>query len=195
VSRGCWLAFVVCTVWPVPTRAQSAGPSDAVVLVGGLSYGVGDTRFRPEGFMVESAGLAGPRAVPAHERGLAKAAFFGVQFRRRVAIVFDSDNSGAGDSRFSSRFMTIGARYRPASRIWLQGSAGLGALRDHPDSESRALRLRQGLALGAAAGIEILHISFFSVDVHARVSTAAYGELRVTRVAMLLGYNVSLPLP
>jgi hypothetical protein len=194
VSRVCWLAFVVCAVWPLSTRAQSTAPPDAVVLVGGLSYGVGDTRFRPEGFMVESAGLAGPRAVPAHESGLAKAAFFGVQFRRRVAIVFDSDNSGAGDSRFSSRFMTIGARYRPASRIWLQGSAGLGSLRDHPDSESR-LRLRQGLALSAAAGVEILHVSFFSVDLHARVSTAAYGKLRVTRPAILLGYNVSLPLP
>ena len=195
MNRMCRLALAFCAGCPLPARAQNTAPPEPVVLVGGLSFGVGDTRFRPEGFIVESAGLAEPRAVPAHESGLAKTAFFGVQFKRRFAIVFDSDNSGAGDSRFSSRFMTIGARYRPASTIWLEGKAGLGSLRDQPDSDSRAIRLRQGLALGAAAGIEIVRLGFFSLDLHARISTAEYGQLRVTRTAILLGYNVALPLP
>ena len=190
----CWLAFAVCAILPSPTRAQNTVQPEPVVLVGGLSYGVGDTLFTPDGFVVVSAGLAGPRAVPRHERGLAKVAFVGVLVTRRVAIVFDTDFSGAGASRFSSRLMTVGARYRVASRIWLEGGAGLGSLRYQPDSQSRALPLRQGLALSAATGIEIVHWKLFALDLHARISTATYGELRVTRTAIQLGYEVWLPL-
>jgi len=108
--------------------------------------------------------------------------------------VFDADSSGAGAGGFSSRVMTVGARYRPTSRIWFEGGAGLGSLRYQPGSQSEDLHLGQGLGLSAAAGIEIVRWKLFALDLHARVSTATYGQLRVTRAAIHLGYEVWLPL-
>lgn len=189
-----WVAFSVCATLPSPAQAQNTTQTERLVLVGGLSFGVGDTRFTPDGFVVVGAGLAGPLAVADHERGLASVAFVGLAVTRRVAIVFDTDFSGAGASGFSSRVMTVGARYRPASRIWFEGGAGLGSLRYQPGSQSEDLHLGQGLGLSAATGIEVVRWKLFALDLHARVSTATYGQLRVTRAAIQLGYEVWLPL-
>lgn len=70
----------------------------------------------------------------------------------------------------------------------------MGSLRYQPASQSQALRLRRGLALNAATGIEIVHWRLFALDLQARISTATYGQLRVTRTAIQLGYEVWLPL-
>jgi len=86
MTRVCWVAFSVCATLPSPAQAQNTTQTERLVLVGGLSFGVGDTRFAPDGFVVEDAGLAGPLAVPRHERGLATVAFAGVVVTRRVAI-------------------------------------------------------------------------------------------------------------
>ena len=188
------MAFSVCAIFPSPTRAQNTVQPEPVVLVGGLSFGVGDKLFTPDGFVVASAGLAGPRAVPRHERSVAKGAFVGVLVTRRVAIVFDTNFTGAGASRFSNRLNTVGVRHWLASRIWLGGGVGLGSLRYQPDSENQALRLRQGIALNAATGIEIVHWRLFALDLQARISIAKYGQLRVTHTAIQLGYEVWLPL-
>ena len=193
MKRMCCLAFSLCSILPSLAWAQSAARSESVALVGGLAYGAANTLFRPEGFEVV-IGPAGTRAVPGHERGVGKLAFFGLAVTRRVAIVFDTDYTGAGASGFSSRHMTVGARYRLGSRVWFGGGAGWGTLRYQADSDSEALRLEHGLALSAAAGFEVLHWKLFALDLQARVSTATYGPLRVTRTAILLGYEVWVPL-
>jgi len=193
VKQVCCLALSLCSILPSPAWAQGAAQSESVALVGGLSYGAANTLFSPEGFEVVT-GPAGTRAVPGHERGVGKLAFFGTTITRRVAIMFETDYTGAGASGFSSRHMTVGARYRPGSRVWLGGGAGWGSLRHQADSNSEALGLEHGLALSAAAGFEVLHWKLFALDLQARVSTATYGQLRVTRTAILLGYEVWVPL-
>ncbi len=193
MKRVCCLAFSLCSILPSPARAQTTAQPDSIALVGGLSFGVADTRFRPEGFEVVT-GPAETRAVPGHERGVGRLAFFGLAVTRRVAIVFESDFAGAGASGFSSRHMTVGARYRLGSRVWCGGGAGWGSLRHQADSDSEALGLEHGLALSAAAGVEVLHWKLFALDLQARVSTATFGQLRVTRTAILLGYAVWVPL-
>jgi len=97
VKRACCLAFALCSILASPARAQSAAQSESVALVGGLSYGAANTLFSPEGFEVVT-GPAGTRAVPGHERGVGKLAFFGITITRRVAIMFETDYTGAGAS-------------------------------------------------------------------------------------------------
>jgi hypothetical protein len=194
VNRLCGLAFSACAILPTPVLAQTSARPEPLMLIGGLSYGVGDTQFSPEAFVVSAVGLAGPQTLPRREGGLAKAAFAGVTVARRAAIVLDTDFTGAGASRFRSRMSTVGARYRLASRIWLGGGAGVGWLHYQPDSQAAKIRLSRGLALTAATGVEIAHWGPFALDLQARISTAGYGPLRVTRTAIELGYVVGLPL-
>jgi hypothetical protein len=126
---------------------------------------------------------------------MASMAYFGVVVTRRIAIVFDADSGRTGESGFSRRVWTLGARYRLGSRIRLGGGAGVGSLRYEPDSQGEAHTLRRAFAVHAAAGVEIVQWTFFAMDLQARISTVKYGQLRVTHPAILLGYEVWLRLP
>ena len=162
MKRVCWLALSVCAALALARTSAERG-SGRARRVGGrpLRSVRANTRFTPEGLVVESAGLAGPRPSPARTVVSRRWPLSGSSSRGASRSSLIPTISGAGDSRFSSRFMTVGVRYRPASRIWLERRRGPGLVSrppgpgERPDSAQARPRARR------SAGVETLHCEFF----------------------------------
>lgn len=115
----------------------------------------------------------------------------GAMAEENLAVVFDI---GAVDSQRDGRgqglgLATIGARYWPHHKAWLQGGVGIGFTLDEDDFRfddfDNGRRDEQDWGAMAGAGYEIAQRGRFAFDVHVRGGIA--GDRK--SVALNLGFN------
>jgi hypothetical protein len=109
--------------------------------------------------------------------GLAGNGYAGFMLGERLALVLDVESMtykvDTAVSRETEYFTTgmVGLKYWATEKAWIRGGAGLGLFSNDLEEESKS-----GLALGAAAGYELMQGDSLIIDIQARFTTTKFPE-------------------
>jgi hypothetical protein len=132
---------------------------------------------------------------PACGGGFAGEFHIGGMLNPRLALMADfwgiahSYDDGAGGATLTNSMVTAAIQYWVADQVWLKGGIG-GARITLSDANGNAYGSSEGaLALLGAAGVEVLQVGNFALDLQFRLGYGAYSGGGATNVAFLVGFN------